>query len=435
MSQPVSNSSRMLGAIALRVAIDLLIWLPMWLILTIQMQPMGKLGVLAAELGCILLGLWLGKLPPLWRRLSLITVFLGLAVLGTYLYTGGLTMILFLWLGVLLWRGRFLRLEYWHYALAFAVSCVGVIATSQNEDWASYRQACILMAVIWVVVWFISLNRNLVDSAGHHGGIVTSPVRRSSRKYLTVFLAVSVVLIALTASYGQQLLTPKISIPDTNWMDMPPIEPPRTVAEEPEWSEFFEEKGEPWLIWDILFWVMAAVTIIGAILLARAAWKNRIWTWRALIGAVRNWFFRERPVETVPFIEERRSLQKNKKKTSLLESLFRGHNRERKPNWAELSNPEKVRRVYQEVVEAGIEQGYEFKSHHTPSETLAGIEQWQRSRKLPDNEKKSSYWTWLLSMRLSLVKLYERVRYSPHEVSDQDVESLEANAPSRARPR
>jgi hypothetical protein len=130
-------------------------------------------------------------------------------------------------------------------------------------------------------------------------------------------------------------------------------------------------------------------------------------------------------------VEEQRSLRKEKKEgQSFFDSLFR--RRDRSVNWDRLSNPEKVRHLYEKAVLSGIEQGYAFKAGDTPSETLEGIESWRAvPRTSPDKEKNVVYWGRLLKLRTLLLKLYEKAKYSPHEVTSQEVQDLKEQFPDR----
>lgn len=429
MGDQTSGSSSPIGRAIIRIVMEWMIWLPVWMVLTTNMRAAGKFGMVAAVLFFFALGLLLHRFPTVWRRISMLAIFIALLAAGISLYTRELP--IFIWMGILLWRGRYLKLRPMHYGLAFGICCAVMIVTSRNDVWADDRLIFILMAIVWVAVWFVALNEILIEQAGLHNGIVTSRVRQANRNYLYIFLAIGLLVIALTASYGQQLLTPKQAVvnPDNSWIDPNNfIQPPREM-EKPEWMEE-EEPGKPSVIWDILFWILSVVVVCAAFWFARLFWNNRTWTWRGFLKSIREWFLREKKAEKLPYVEERRSLAKEKKKgSSLIDSLFRRRNRG--ADWERLSNPEKVRRLYEEVVLAGIEQGYEFQASHTPSETLEGIERWRTSRRASDDEKLISYWNRLLSIKSVLLELYEKAKYGPHEISAQEVEGLKERYPDR----
>lgn len=426
MDDAIARSSTMIRVVR-RVGIEWLLWLPIWLLLTANMGVYGKFGMAVAVAFFFALGLGLHRMTVLWRRLTMIAIGGMLIAAGVIWFSNDLLAVT--WMGILLWRGRYQRLTHLHYCLGFGICCAVLIVTSQSEAWADYRLMFILLALLWIIIWFMALNRGLVDDAGLHNGIVTRPVRQANRKYILVFLAAGMLIIAMTASYGQQLLTPKQVVnPNNSWIDPDRfIQPPQSM-DKPEWMEGIEQPGKRWLFWDILFWVLLVVVICGTLWFIRFLWINRVWTWQGLLNSIRKWFLRENRPEKLPYLEESRSLRKEKKK-GRFESLFRKHNRELE--WERLSNPEKVRRLYEEAVLTGIEQGYKFKASDTPSETLDALEQWKTGGKAHNNEKKATYWSWLLQVHLSLLHLYEKAKYSPHEITSQDVRVLKENDTDR----
>jgi len=422
-------SSSAIGRVIGRIIVEWLIWLPVWLVLTTNMTILGKVGMIFIVMAFFAGGLLLYRIPAFWRRMSMLLIIIALIALSIAWFANDVPIML--WLGILLWRGRYLRLRHPHYGLAFGICCAAIIITSQNEAWADHRLPFILLAVFWMIVWFITLNRSLIEQAGLYNDIVTGPVKQASRKYLLLFLMVGVLIIALTANYGQQLLTPKHVVnPNNSWIDPNQfIQPPQ--EQDQSWMEgLVEDRGKPSIIWDILFWIMTGLAACGLIWFARLIWKDRTWTWRGMLRSIREWFLRENKAENLPYVEERRSLLKEKKKgPGRFDSLFRRQSRG--PSWEQLSNPEKVRRLYEEAVLSGIEQGYDFKPHHTPSETLERLEQWRLSQAAPSNEKHSSYWTRLMNIKTVLLKLYEKAKYSPHEVTSQEVGSLREQYPDK----
>lgn len=424
----MGNGSSAVGRVIGRVLLEWLIWVPLWLVLTINDGVTSRLGTVVAATVFFALGFLLFKLPVVWARVTVAGVIVILVAVGIARYTNDLP--IFLWIGVLLWRGRYLRLKPLDYLLAFLVCTAAVIAASQNDDLSNYRLLFIILAVIWVIVWFISINRGLLEEAGLHSNIVTRPVRLANRKYLFIFLTAGLLVFALTVSYGQKLLTPPHISTDL-FNQPPPPETPIQQGQNPLSALLDKEQGPSSPIWDILLWIMVGAAALGAIWFARLMWKDRTWTWRGIIEAIRQWFIRAKKVEALPYIEERRSLLKEKKKgPSRFDTLFRKHNRG--PEWEQLSNPEKVRRLYEETVLSGIEKGYDFQAHHTPFETLENMDQWRVSQQqVTDNEKHSSYWKWLLGIRISLLQLYEKAKYSPHSITEQEVKSLKEHRDRR----
>ncbi|MFC4601045.1 hypothetical protein [Cohnella hongkongensis] len=413
----------MAGRLGLRALAEWLLWLPLTLIFSANMGGAGKAGLAAGVLLCAALGLGLNGLPALWRRLVLIAAAVALTAAGIARFADHLPMLV--WLCVVLWRGRFVRFGYGQFGLAFGVCCLVLFAISLNEAWLGYRTAVIALAVFWMIGWFAALNRSLIDRAGLDNGIVTRPVLQSSRKYALLFAGVGVLAIALTVGYGEKLLTPReIAVPSPRWIEPEQLIPPPQQMNSPLEGLLQEDKGKPSPIWDYLFWGMAALAAIGFLWFVRWLWKERTWTWRSLLAKVRDWFVRERRTEKLPYVEERRSLRKEKKPgQGLFGSRFRRPRA--RLEWERLSNAEKVRRLYEEAVAEGIRQGYAFVPADTPGETLAKLESWQASRgPAKDKERQAAYWSWFSRVRSLLAGLYGRARYSPHDIAAEEVEEL-----------
>lgn len=409
--------------IARRVLVEWLIWLPVTIILTHSFDLSGKLFVSCGVIGSFALGMLLYKLPPVRSKVILFAV--SVIVLGIGIIFFRNDWMAFALLGVLLWRGRYLQLLPRQYGFAFVLCCVAVIVAAQSDILPDYRILFIGLSLIWIVAWFLSLNRGLLTDAALQNSILTRPVRLASRRYLLIFLAAAFLIFAVTVNYGEQLLTPPVYVPGENNVEIPEVQPP--LQNQPSLKDMLgvnEEQGEPSKIWEIVFWIMSGLAAIGFFFFVKMLWRDRTWTWQRLLSAIRMWFLREKKTEALPYIEERRSLMKEKKRSSRWNAFFQKNNREQE--WDQLDNPQKVRLLYEAAVLSGIDQGYEFKVHHTSSETLEGMAHWRKGLALRDKEKesKSSYWIRLMNIRLMLIKLYDKARYSPHSVTDQEVKDL-----------
>ena len=404
-----------------RVAAEWLIWQPLWLVYSMHLELPGKLGLAAAMAACIAAGLALNRLPGWARRISLIAAFAVLLGAGIVRFAEALPFLI--GLGAMLWRGRYVRFGHWQYAFGFGLVCLGLAAVSATEAWKEIRLPLILLGIFWVLAWFVALNRSLVDRAGLDNGIVTGTVRKAGRKYLFVFLAVGSAAIALTAGYGERLLTPRQNVdPGYEWIDPERfIQPPRQMNNPME-GMFPDEPAEPSPLWDYLFWVVLALAACGAVWFAILLWRDRNWTFQGLLSKLRSWFLRENREEKLPYVEERRSLRKPKAERGLIESWFRRQGG--RPDWSRLDAAGKVRRLYEDTVLAGIGQGYGFKPGDTPSETLRGIERWRADGKASGNAKAAGYWQRVLAARHALLRLYEKARYSPHAVEEKEANEL-----------
>lgn len=418
----MGNAAALSGSLTRRVIMEGLIGIPVWVILTHGDGIEVKLIAICAAAIFFIIGLLLYKLSPAWGRVTAITLMIVLLTVGIG-YREFLPELV--WMGALIWRGRYPKLSYMHYGLAFLICCLAVIVASQLDILSSYRLLFIGLSLVWIVNWFLSLNRWLLNDAALQNSIVTRPVRLGSLRYLLTFLAGALLVFALTVNYGEKLLTPPNITPlEENIVSEPDSPPP--AQEQPSLQELLGEdadQGKPSIIWDIVFWTLGGLAAVFALFVVRMLWRDRTWTWRRFITSIRAWFVREKKTEALPYVEERRSLMKEKKKkSSRWSDFFQRSNRDRE--WQLLDNPQKVRRLYEDAVVSGIEQGYEFKSHHTSSETLERIAHWREVVSIRDKDLRDSYWSRLLSIRLTLIKLYEKARYSPHSVTDQEVESL-----------
>ncbi|TVX96857.1 DUF4129 domain-containing protein [Cohnella terricola] len=418
------------GKLILRVLAECLIWLPLWLLFTANMGLSDKLRLGMVILITIIAGLALNRLPALWRKVVVIVAIFALVAFGIVNYTDHLPILI--WLGIMLWRGRYASLGYWHYGLGFGVCTLGLIAIAQNEAWTDYRLPLILLALAWVVVWFVALNRSLVQRAGLLSGIATKPVMRANSKYVMIFLAVSMLAIALTVGYGEKLLTPKqIVNPNNSWIDPERFIPPPQDAGRPEWLDQLGKPKKPSVVWDYLLGIVIVFAVIGLVRFVGLLWKDKNWTLKGILDAIKSWFLREKQQETLPYIEEQRSLRKEKKQGGgVLGGLLR--RQPRRMDWERLSNPDKVRRLYEDAVAEGIRQGYEFRTSDTPSETLAALERWQADQVTATHkERQSDFGNWLHRVRNALASLYGKARYSPHNISSEDVEELHSGSPHR----
>lgn len=421
----------MAGRLGLRALAEWFAWLPLTLIFSANMGGSGKIGLAAAALLCAAAGLGLNGMSAIRRRLVLLALAVLLVGVGIARFADHLPMLI--WLCVVLWRGRFVRFGHRQFGFAFGVSCFALFAITLNGAWAVYRPAIIVLAVLWMCGWFIALNGNQVDRAGLGDGIVTRPVVQSSRKYALVFVGLGILAIALTVDYGEKLLTPKkIVNPSNRWIDPEQFIPPPQPMDRPDLlGELGKDQGEPSPIWDYLFWIVTGLAAIGLVWFIRLLWRDRTWTWNGLLKTLREWFLRERRTEELPYVEERRSLRKEKKPgPGRLASMLRGSNSRRE--WDRLDNSEKVRRLYEDAVAAGIRQGYGFRPADTPAETIAGLERWQEGRSVSsDKDRQAEYWLWFRRVRSALGGLYGKARYSPHDISSEEVEELRAGAPRR----
>lgn len=415
-----------IAAPAGRLAFEAMLWLPIGLLLLLSHGGGAKALAIAAGVASFAVGFVVSQLRPPWRLLGMLLVML-LLVAATVAIDWREAAI-GAWLAAIAWRGRYVRATSSHYALGFGFAAVGTLVATNLDEATGYRIPFAVLAVAWLAGTMISYNRQLVQEAGLHGPIVTRAVRRDSRKYTLAFLAVVLALFGATLYYALQWLRPpRVHLNVGGGGDS--YEPPAQMPQ-PELPPIGDDyKPNP--IWDWVGYIVGGLAALAILYVLYSLWRRRTWSWQSLKGALMKLFLRDRKEEALPYVEERRSLPKEKPRFG---GLFRRQPRE--PDWNELDSAAKVRRLYAEAVAAGAEAGYPHRAHHTPSEALSGLSGWRETRQAESRrkaEKRAAYWVWFAGVREALRRLYEQARYSPHEVREQDVAELVKRHPDREK--
>lgn len=414
----MAQTGNSLRSLAGRLLFEMLLWIPVWMILTSIYMFNSPLLLLMGTGGLFLLGYVLAQLPAPWSRLLRVGVIVAIGISGLILYNP--IFLVALWWCVSFWRGRYIYLSSGHYALASFISAAAVFVASNTTSVSGDRILFIGLSIGWLIVWFFSYNHSLIDEAALRGSLATRGVRRANRKYVIGFLVVGLCLFAATVSYGTQLLKPpylKIELPDMS-REEPPLQLDRAFPEMLEGDEV----REPSIIGEILTKIVIIVAAIGLFFYIRMMWRASDWSWKSLIAAIRRWFTRERDTyDQLPYEEEIRSIAKDRK-LGRWDKLFHKSNGERK--WKELNDTEKVRRLYEEAVHRGMLHGFTFRKGNTPAETLAELDSWHLAKQAEGPAKGASYWNWYMSFREMLAMLYEKARYSPHEIEQQELKHL-----------
>lgn len=408
-----------------RLIFEWAIWLPAWLLLTIGHGQESRLLWLAAVPACWAIGFALTLLRPPWQLLAtilfMIAVAAGAAAIDVHEVPIGI------WLAVVAWRGKYVKTTAGQFGIGFAVASASVFVATGYDAAEKYRSGFIVLAIGWLVASLIAWNRSLVSQAGLDSTIATRAVRKESRKYAVLFVAIALVAFGLTIGHALDWMKlPQVDIGSSQTDDiMPPPKPQEPVEEFPL---KVDENYRPNPIWDILFWI---ITVFSLFLLWKFfvwMWRDRKWSWQAIKDALRNLFLRDRREEKLSYVEERRSLAKEKRK-SRWSGLF--HRQHRGPDWQRLNNEQKVRRLYADAVAAGLSSGYPHAANMTPAESLESLERWRAKRADPKSDAKAAYWSWFAGVRLALLRLYEQARYSPHRIEEQQVAGLIEKHPER----
>ncbi|MFD0674554.1 hypothetical protein [Cohnella sp. GCM10027633] len=410
-----------------RLTFELLMWMPVWLLLTIDRTAGARAAWLAAAAGCWIVGVLIAQLRPPWRLLAVLASMLAVVAATIaidyreYLPFGA-------WLATLAWRGRYTETTPGQYGIAFLIAAAGVVYASNADKAADYRMGFIALAIVWAAGLLIAMNRVSVHEAGLRSAIVTRAVRRDSRKYAIAFVAIGLIVFGLTVSYGQQWLRlPHVNLESSGpTIPEPPAAPPEDAG--PPLPPLGEYRSSP--IWDILSYVVGGLAACGLAWFAYWMWRERTWSWKAWKDALRRLFLRDRKEEKLPYVEERRSLPKTKRKAPWSD-LF--HRPRRGPDWHRLNNAQKVRRLYADAVASGIATGYAHEAHRTAAETMGELERLRVARSGGDDGRQAAYWSWFSNVRQALLRLYEQARYSQHEVREQEVAALTERHPDREK--
>ncbi|MFC5467403.1 hypothetical protein ACFPPD_01650 [Cohnella suwonensis] len=414
-----------IGKGILRVLTEGLLWLPVWLMVgSAADSGPTRIGLLGLALTLFSAGLLFhATLPTAWRRVIMLAVFVLLIALGLGAYPDNI--VLLVWGGVALWRGRYAAFGYMQCALGFGIAASALSLVAVNDDWSGYKLVFILLSFGWMIAWFVALNRHLMEEASLLQGIATGAVKRANRTYVYAFLAASVSVVALTAEFGSRLLTPKNPIkPNERRIDPEKFIQPPSDSGAANMIQQLGGAGGTWKGWDVIGWGVLAGVVIVAVWFVRLWWRDRKRTWQSWWQAVLDMLRRERRAEDVlPYVEERRSLAKKRAQSPRIPT------RTAKADWERLGDADKVRRLYEEAVLAGIGDGFEFRASDTPSETLERIERHRLAFPVSGKGRAATYWAWFAEAKPRLLRLYEKAKYSAHAIGADEVGRLRERKP------
>ncbi|WP_027091883.1 DUF4129 domain-containing protein [Cohnella thermotolerans] len=414
-----------------------LAWLPATLAVSAAVPPEPVYRWLAFVLAAALLGAALTvprRLPPLAVYAAII-----LAVAAAAVVTRGRWLLPALYLGAAVWRSGLPPRPTAICAAGVATNGIALIAAHWAAGLAPYRPLFIVSGVVWFVLGAYAAHSRLLDTAGLQNGIVTRPVSRSSRAYLTGFIAV--VLAVFLATSGFHLWSSVADFLNAHAPKGGPTnpEPPPAAAAPSFWP--LPDKGPdhpaPWAKWmeRALYGIAGAIAVVSIWWLAKRYLFDRAWL-RTLADRLRELLAklltRQGPPEKPAYVDERESLLDIGK--ALRQATVRLWRRgARKPltlqEWDRLPARDKVRRLYRESVASGMEAGYGFRASDTPAETLAELERWYGRR---DGGADSASAGWLRRARRLLAELYGRARYGSREATSGELEELIRDYPWKA---
>jgi len=191
----------------------------------------------------------------------------------------------------------------------------------------------------------------------------------------------------------------------------PPSEPPAMEAEPP----MLPEQGDPSPIWNILTTIFMIVLALGVLWLLYRLLKYVPGWIKQLQERIAQLFGRERHDYTGGYVDEVVSLQEPSRLTQWLRS--RGGLKRLK--WSTLqSNEERVRYLYKSWLGQGVQKGYGYKPHLTPTETATEME-----TVMSQDE----------ALTRSLIGQYNEVRYGKSTIADEEVEKLRGTLQSKKK--
>lgn len=421
-----------------RAILQLLAWLPVSLGVAEAVSLDWTYGWLAVLLGAALLGAatTAGRFLSPWIVYGLLVA----TVVGAAIYLNGSLLLPALYLGVVAWRsGRPLGLTAIGMA-GVATNGVALVAAHWAAALSPYRPLFIGAGIFWFVLSVYAGHSRLLDSASLHNGIVTRIVTRSTRAYATVLIAaVLAVFLATSDFHLWRAIVDFLSSHAPKGRPPVPEPPPEAPPALPDWMDQAggSSPGRWAKILNTVFYVIAGiVAAVLAWLLVRRFLLNLEWV-RQLSGRIRAFlarlFARPAPAEAPAYADERESLLDIGKALRQAAARWRGRPK-REPlsreEWERLDGAGRVRRLYEEAVASGIEDGYGFRPSDTPDETLEKLAKWREAH--PGRKAAGpAAAAWLGRVREALGALYGKARYGPREAigSEREIAELANDYP------
>ncbi|MBB6670554.1 DUF4129 domain-containing protein [Cohnella nanjingensis] len=422
----------------MRSLAELLVWAPV--LVTIHHFASGGVGLavwFGAAWAAILVGM---ALPILIRRLppALLHAVLLLALLGGAAYSDLALLPFAAALGVVSWIAGADLAWLWICGMGTGLQGVCLIVASLTHELSAERLWFILCGVGWFVALLYVRNAGMMTSAGLNSGIVTRSVAASSRKYLSLLVVVVLlVFLATTDLSAWHTIARWINalMPHGSPKDIAPEPLPSNEAQPPMFPEAGGSRHWFWRILDYIgYGLLGAAALFVCWLLLRRYLLNRAWL-RSVAERVRSFMARlirrrEPKADDAGYTEERESLLNVERVLRRLQERWidRGPKRLGRKEWAGLSPEARVRRLYEDTVQAGMREGFAHRPARTPAETVAELEVWQAGRSAARAER-GGLWAWFAGARAALLELYGQARYGGREVQPGEVDRLAAEYP------
>ncbi|MCC3375000.1 DUF4129 domain-containing protein [Cohnella sp. REN36] len=429
--------------IVLRSVAELLAWAPV--LATVHFFLPGEIG-LAVWLVAAWAAIWAGRMlpnavrrlpPALMNSVLLIVLVAGAAFIDPELAALGAI------LGIASWVAGARVIWTWLCSMGTVVAAVCLIVASLTHELARERLWFVLVGVGWFLSLLYVRNAGMMASAGLQSGIVTRSVAASSRKYLTILVVLALLVFLATtdlsvwpaiARWINGLLPHGAKQPEMVQDPMPMDQGPPPMLPPAD--------GKRHWFWRLLDYIgyalLAAAALYVVWLLLRKFLLNRAWL-RAVAERVRAIMAkllrrRERKADDTGYTEERESLLNVERVLRGWQERWmdRGTKRLGRKEWAGLSPEARVRRLYEDTVQAGVREGFAFRPAHTPAETAAELAAWQAGRAAPSGGR-GGLWGWFAGARAALLELYGQARYGGRGVKADEIERLVAEYPWEKR--
>lgn len=420
-----------LGLLAIQSGIEMLLFFPIIVLLYMYISPVPITGwLLFLWLSYIIGGIlaWF-RIRMAWLLYSLIVVLSGLGTVILFGVSLPVYMILgWLLSAALLYRGVRMGTTVWHgdvpaihFMIGLCSYFVASFVASLFESWRVYLPVLLWTGLASLCICLFLLNRTHIRTASPEGVSKVSSVLSKNRIWIISLIGV-ILFISFFQVVNQALMAVIHSTAYfMKWMSSLFSSSEIPELEQEQNMELVLESAEDKSIWskiiEYVFYGFGSIVVLffGGLFLnwliknLRSGW-TLIMNWlRHLLQKENKWIrndgYTDEKKQLIQWKELRASLEGSFKKRIAL--LFR-----REAKWNSLSDwRARVRWLYRRKLLQSMRQGYEFKQHLTPRETLSAL-----------TADKSD----LPPPHPLLARYYEQARYGgDHEtISDEEVEKI-----------
>ncbi|CAG7631654.1 DUF4129 domain-containing protein [Paenibacillus allorhizosphaerae] len=425
------------GKALARGCIELLLFFPLFLLLTLYVLPEspGRWLWLATLPLCHWAGYALGRVSFLrsFVHLPLLLCLAAAALLHSYAWMGGTALFPYIWPAgfVFGYRGSRTAVVRWIEYFPPGYYVVGIVlyfVTSifmrfipfMESTFAPYQPLLLWCGIPSLALMMLMVNQSYLKQetlSGKKNAPLTASVLWQNRA-LAMALFTAAVLIAVFPLLQQAVLWLKEKLLGGFNLSGNPLKfelAPKEAPRPPRVSEMpSTPQSEPseWLIWLQKAGMILVYIFMGAVIIFIVYRLARL-----LIGWIRNsykWLLEflsqgERKDNGIGYEDDVESIMDWRAFRNVFASRFGSlfKNAHREPRWDELhNNRERARYLYRAMLTMGRKAGYKAKPYLTPKETGQELGRWETQ-------------LWLTPE--PVVSVYEKVRYGDKEVSDEEI--------------